>query len=331
MRLAHYAAVAAGSLLLTGCGDRQGSIDAAVTLAEAVFPGKLDLFDTHMMKGQYAVIFTRKGDAFSRIRLYVDHDPAKCRVGTHCEQQLRTAYVNGTAAGAKLQAMAQTLPSCGIAILGVDASKLDPTFRTDIELDMDRADQKPALNRLGTCIAAFRAALPADATPEQRSLSLGILLPRPGKAAPLDSAPSFETAIDRSRMDEPRYLIFIGPEETQLTPSALRLHPYHLVKPDTRDQLAATARDVLSAQRQPAHIPHHVEFHGTSLDPQRLDVLRTYLLACSVHEPGKGPCKTDLAVRMRYDLTTGEVSETAILRDIRDDQGALRLRPLPGR
>jgi len=331
MRLAHYAALAAGTLLLTSCGDRQGSIDAATTLAEAVFPEQLDVFDTQMMKGQYAVIFTRKGDPFSRIRLYVDRDPAKCRVGTHCEQQLRTSYANGTAAGAKLKAMAQTLPSCGVAILGVDASKLDPSFRTDIELDMDRADQQPALDRLARCIAAFRAALPDDATPEQRGLSFGILLPRPGKAAPPDAVPSFEKSIDRSRMDEPRYLIFVGPEETQLTPSALRLHPYHLVRPDTRDRLAATARDVLSAQRQPGHIQHHVEFHGTRLDPQRLDVLRTYVLACSVHEPGKGPCRTDLAIRMRYDLTTGEVSETAILRDIRDDRGALRLRPLPGR
>lgn len=331
MRLAHFAAIAAGALLLTGCGDRQGSIDAAVTLGEAVFPGQLELFDAHLTSNQYAVIFTRKGDAFSRIRLFVDPDPAQCRVGTHCERQLRTAYANGTAAGAKLKAMAQTLPPCGIAILGVDAGKLDPSFRTDIELAMDTADQQPALDRLSTCIAAFRAALPADATPAQRGLSLSILLPRPNKAVPPDLAPSFEKSIGRSRMGETRYLIFAPPEEAQLQASKLRLHPAHLLEPDIRDRLAAIARDVLSAQRQPGHIQHYVEFHDTKLDPQRLDVLRTYVLACSVHERGKGPCKTDLAVRMRYDMTTGEASDIAILRDIRDTQGSLRLPPLPGR
>lgn len=331
MRLAGAVVMAAAALLLAGCGDRQGSIGAATALAEAVYPGQLHLFDTQMMKGQYAVIFTRKGDAFSRIRLYVDPDPAKCRVGTHCEQQLRTAYANGTAAGAKLKAMAATLPSCGIAILGVDASKLDPSFRTDIELAMDPADQQPALDRLSACIAKFRAALPADATPAQRSLSLGILLPRPGKAVQPDPAPSFEKTIGRSRMDEPTYLAFVQPDEMRLKPDALRLHPRYLLKPEIRDRLAALARDTLSAQRQPGHILHYVEFHDTKLDPQRLDVLRTYVLACSTHETGKGPCRTDIAVGMRYDMRTGEASETAILRDIRGERERLMLPTLPGR
>lgn len=331
MRLARYVAMTMVASLLTACGDRQGSIDAATALAEAVYPGQLELFDTHLTTGQYAVIFTKKGDAFSRIRLFVDPDPAKCRVGTHCERQLRRAYVNGTAAGAKLKAMAATLPPCGIAILGVDASRLDASFQTEIELDMDPADQQPALDRLSRCIAAFRAALPADATLAQQGVSLSILLPRPGKAVQPDPAPSFETSIGRSRMNEPRYLTFLKPDETRLKASALRLHPAHLLIPDISDRLAAQARDVLSAQRQPGHIQQYVSFHGTRLDPQRLDVLRTYVLACSFHEPGKGPCRTDLAVRMRYDMKTGEATETAILRDIRDDRGSLRLPALPGR
>lgn len=324
-------AMSAVALLLTACGDRQGSIDAATALAEAVYPGQLELFDTHLMKGQYAVIFTKKGDAFSRIRLIVDPDPAKCRVGTHCEQRLRTAYGNGVAAGAKIKAMAATLPPCGISILGVDASKLDPSFRTDIELAMDPNDQQPALDRLSACIAAFRAALPADASSAQRSLSLGILLPRPSGAVTPDPAPSFEKTIGRSRMNEPTYLAFAQPEDTRLTPDALRLHPRYLLTPDIRERLAAKARDVLSAQHQPGHIQRHVQFHGTKLDPERLDALRTYVLACSAHEPGKGPCTTDLAVRMRYDMTTGDVSETAILRNIRDDRGTIHLPAMAGR
>ncbi|MET0249486.1 MAG: hypothetical protein ABW164_07135 [Sphingobium sp.] len=330
MRLTRHVMVAT-TLLLTGCGDRQGSIDAATVLADAVYPGQLELFDTHMMKGQYAVTFARKGDAFSRVRLVVDRDPAKCRVGTHCEARLRTAYVNGTAAGAKLKALAATLPPCGIAILSVDASRLDPSFRTDIELDMDPSDQQPALDRLSTCIAAFRAALPADATSAQQDLSLGILLPRPGRVTPPDPAPSFEKTLNSSRADEPRYLTFVKHDETQMKASALRLHPYYLFKPEIRDRLAARARDVLSAQHLPGHIQHHVQFHDTRLDPQRLEILRTYVLACSIHDPGEGPCKTDLAVRMRYDMKTGEVTEAAILRDVRDERGSLRLPPLPGR
>lgn len=69
----------------------------------------------------------------------------------------------------------------------------------------------------------------------------------------------------------------------------------------------------------------------TRLDPQRLDVIRTYILACSKHEPGKGRCRPDMAVVMRYDLQSGDVSEVKVLRNIKDARGMIRLPRLAGR
>jgi len=38
---------------------------------------------------------------------------------------------------------------------------------------------------------------------------------------------------------------------------------------------------------------------------------------------GKRPCKADIAVRLRYDLTSGAVSEFELFRDIRDASASL--------
>jgi len=160
---------------LAGCGDRQGSIDAAMTLAEINYPGQLELYDTHLQKDHYDVVLAIKGDPVTRIRFGVDRDPAQCRSGAHCEERLRSAYETGVASGAKLKALDQALRECGVTALGIDDTHITPAFRTIVELDLDPADQQPALDRLTPCIATFRQALPPDASPAQLSLKLRVL------------------------------------------------------------------------------------------------------------------------------------------------------------
>lgn len=67
------------------------------------------------------------------------------------------------------------------------------------------------------------------------------------------------------------------------------------------------------------------------LDPQRLDVVRTCVLACSVDRPGAGPCRTEIAVRVRYDLAKNEASDMAVIRNVRDNRESSTLAQLPGR
>ena len=318
-------------LVLSACGDREGSVDAAMALAEANYPGQLELIDSHLQKGHYDVVFARKDDAFTRIRFGVDPDPSRCRVGTRCEERLRRAYAIGVAAGEKLKAVDTALKRCGVPALGLHESHISSVFHTMIELDLPVQGQQPALDRLTPCVAAFRAALPADAAPEQRGLAFRILLPGPGGPARPVSQLAFETSPDRARMDEISYLIGIGPDETAFRSQKLRVYSGFLAGKDLREKLAGIARETLDRDASGGHVPKLSFLTGTRLDPDRRDVIRTYILACSEHRAGQGPCREDIAVRLGYDLATGEVFERAILRDIRDGTGNLRLPELPGR
>lgn len=319
------------TLTLSACADRQGSIDAALALTQSVYPGQLELLETHMKKDHYDVTFAVKGDAVTRIRFAVDRIPARCVVGTRCEDRLRRAYASGMEAGVKLKAIAASLPACGAAVLAVDGTSITPTFRTIVELHLDPGNQQPGLDTLAPCITAFRAALPSDASPQQRTLALRILLPEPGKPAPAHAPVGFDTQLARKRSAQPSYLIAANPDESRLEAEKLRLYTNYLSVSEVRNRLADHARKILKAQGLSGHIQKFAEVRGTRLDPQRLDVLRTYVLFCSKAEANQGPCQTDRAIRMRYDIKTGEASEIAILDQIRGERGSLLLPALPGR
>ena len=316
--------------LLAGCGDRQGSIDAALALAEINYPGQLELYDTHLQKDHYDVVFAIKDDPVTRIRFGVDRDPTQCRSGTRCEVRLRSAYANGVAAGAKLKALDQALRECGVTALGIDETYITPAFRTIIELDIDPAAPQRSLDRLTACIAAFRQALPPDATSAQHSLALRIL-PTEKTGGALTTPLTFETRLASERAAEASYLANIDPADEHLSAGKLRLNPHYLKDDELRARLIQAARRTLDDDPVGGHVPQLSFLSETQLDPHRLDVIRTYILACSKHEPGKGPRKKDIAVRMRYDLQSRDVSELTILRDIRDERGRMTLPELPGR
>ncbi|WP_336969791.1 hypothetical protein [Sphingobium aromaticiconvertens] len=243
--------------------------------------------------------------------------------------RLRSAYANGVAAGAKLKALDQALRKCSVTALGIDETYITPAFRTIIELDMDPAAPQPSLDRLTPCIAAFRQALPPDATSAQHSLALRILPIKTTGTVP--TSLTFETRLASDRADEVSYLANLGPADGHLSAAKLRLNPHYLKDDVLRARLIQAARRTLDDDPAGGHVPQLSFLSETQLDPQRLDVIRTYVLACSKHEPGKGPCKTDIAVRMRYDFQSREVSEQMVLRHIRDERGRMTLPELPGR
>ncbi|MDK8875236.1 MULTISPECIES: hypothetical protein [unclassified Paracoccus (in: a-proteobacteria)] len=317
--------------LLSACADRQSAVEAATALAEAAYPGRLELVGTHLQKDHYDVVFAIRGDPFTRIRFGVDRDASRCRPASPCEDRLHRAYAAGVSAGVKLRALNAAFPRCGVVPLAVQDAQAGTGFTTVVELDLAVQDQQPALDRLTPCIAAFRSALPPDATPEQRSLKLRILLPKPGETARPPVLLTFETTLARTRNDDISFLIGAGPETDRISAGNLRVHPAFLSAKTIRNQLVDAAAGALSADPAGGHVPKLAFATGARLDPQRLDVIRSYILACSTARKGQGPCKTDIAVRLRHDLGTGEVIPEAILRDIRDSSGSLHLPPLPGR
>lgn len=317
--------------LLSACADRQAAVDAATALVETTYPGQLELVGAHLQKDHYDVVFAIRGDPFTRIRFGVDRDASRCRPASPCEDRLHRAYAAGVSAGVKLRALNAAFPRCGIVPLAVQDAQAGTGFTTVVELDLDVQDQQPALDRLTPCIAAFRSALPPDATPEQRSLKLRILLPKPGEAARPPALLTFETTLARTPSDDITFLTGAGPETDRISAENLRVHPAFLSAKKIRNQLVDAAEVALSDDPAGGHVPKLAFATGARLDPQRLDVIRSYILACSTARKGQGPCKTDIAVRLRHDLGTGEVIPEAILRDIRDSSGSLHLPPLPGR
>jgi len=324
-------AIAVGTVLaLAGCGDRPGSEKAALALIEAVYPGAFVFHDSYLQKGYYDVAFAKRGDPLTRLRFAVDADPAQCRLGTPCEQRLRRAHADAVSTGIKLKALNAGFGTCGIPMLGIHDAERTSRFRTIVELEMDSADQQSALDRLAPCVAAYRQALPKSADEHLQTLSLRILLAERGGA----SAPkpmTLDSRLPDARAAEPSYQLTIGAGEERPKTADLRLYAHYVRESGLGAKLAKVARAALAKDPLGGHVPNYALNWQLKLDPQRSDVVRTYVLACSVEKPGTGPCQTDIAVRIRYDLAKDEASEVAVLRNIRYDRGSMKLPELPGR
>ncbi|MGE4323172.1 MAG: hypothetical protein AB7E60_09110 [Sphingobium sp.] len=157
-----------------------------------------------------------------------------------------------------------------------------------------------------------------------------ILRPAPGRAAA--PAPlTHDSRLPASRADEPAYQITIGAGQDRARAANLRLYVHYVSGSGLDEKLADVARRTLANDPLGGHVPNHALNWQLKLDPRRLDVIRTYVLACGTHIPGKGPCRTDVAVRIRYDLAREEASELAVIRDIGGTRGSVDLPVLPGR
>ncbi|GEM_PF-2546090 len=332
IRLPSISRLAAGlaALVLGGCGDRPGSESAAVDLVEAIYPGQFAFHDSYLQKGHYDVALVSKTDPLMRIRFAVDADPAQCRVGSDCETRLRRAHAVATGTAIRIKAINSAFGACGVPLIGIHDMSMAPGFRTVIELDLDPADQQPALDRLTPCIDAYRQALPANADPALQGLGLRIL--RPAASGPTAPAPlTLDSRIPDDRTADPSYMIMVTPDQTRALAENLRLYVHYVSASGLDDKLSETAKRALADDPQGGHVPNHALNWQLKLDPARLDVIRTYVLACSSHTAGEGPCKTDVAVRIRYDLATDTASEIAVIRNIRDQRGSPDLPAIPGR
>ncbi|MDJ0275903.1 hypothetical protein QLH51_03685 [Sphingomonas sp. 2R-10] len=328
-RLGTWLAAGATLLGVGGCAGGQAATNAAMALAEAHHPGRLEPFATRRLKDRYRVILAIRGDPVTRIAFDMDADPATCRLGSPCDRRFLRAYDHGVLAGDKVNALDAALRDCGIKALGIEGGDVVVDFRTVIELDLPTDDQQSVLDRLTPCIAAFRRGLSAQAPDATRALRLRILAPDPARASvPL----RFEIPAEAGEAAVPSFLIGLAASDAAVSAAMLRLDPDWLRRSGVRNRLARIAQSALDDAPGGGTVPPVVVAWGTKLDARRLDTIRTYILACSgPRRAGTGACRADLAVRMRYDLDRNAASEIAVTGDIRDERGGVFLPELPGR
>lgn len=298
--------------------DRQQSTDAALALAEANYPGQLELH-ANQPEDTQEVILAIKDDPITRIRFTVGNDPSECTTGSECEKRFRNAHEQGVAAGVKLKAVNQAMHSCGVRPIAVEGAANTTQFRLVVERDLHSEQAQQQLDELTACLADFRQALPEDATSQQRSIALRIVQPQGAAAAtgPL----TFEDQLPAERQRELSYLIGAGPEDAQLSTAQLRLDPTYLTADEQRQRFSKVAREALKQASREAHVPEDSLPWQTQLDPQRPNMLQTHILACSEHQAGNEGCKADTAVRIQYDLSSGEVVGHEVLSEVVSEAG----------
>lgn len=309
------------TLTATSAFANQQATDAAMALAEANHPGQLEFHSSEQQGEVHTVILAVKGDPITRVRFDMDSNPADCKIGTACEQRFQKAYDEGIAAGIKLQAVNQAMQSCKVRPLAVESAGETTQFRLVVERDLHSDQAQQQLDELTACLSDFRDALPEDASTQQRSIALRIL--QPAKDTPEASGLlTFETRLPASRQQEVSYLIGAGPEDSTLTTAQLRLDPAFLTADEQRQRFSDAARSALGEQ---GHVPDNAIPWQTQLDAQQPQVLHTHILACSEVKQGAEPCQADMAVRLRYDLSTDTVSEPVILNDVVNERGQVKL------
>lgn len=299
----------------------QPAADAAMALAEAHHPGQLAFHSSVQQGEHHTVTLSVKDDPITRIRFDMDSNPADCKTGTACEQRFKTAYDEGIAAGIKLQAVNQAMHSCKVRPLAVESAGETTQFRLVVERDLHSGQAQQQLDELTACLNDFRNALPDAASTQQRSIALRIL--QPARDTPQATGLlTFDSQLPASRQKEVSYLIGAGPEESTLTTAQLRLDPAYLTADEQRTRFSEAARSALGEQGQ---VSGNTVPWQTQLDAQQPQLLHTHILACSQTSQDAEPCKTDMAVRLRYDLSTNRVSDAVVLNDVLDERGQVRL------
>jgi hypothetical protein len=292
---------AAAALLLVGCADREEVAKSAMRVAEANYPGQLEILDVRLTdQFRHRVTFGIKGDPITRFSLSLGSDPAECLAGSECEARLRKAYTQGVLASSRLKTLNRAFRTCGVPLLAPDG--MSEAFY--LELYMERSNPQPALDRLQSCTARYW-----QESRDKRPLHFRILRPRKEGPAARPQLVTFESKLPAARYAEPSYLITARAGEDRIPQAALRFDPRYLRTPPVRDKLKAVILEHLGQQRSGATLPDYMTFEGTRLDAQRIDLVHTLVPACSQPPAQRASrCIQDVAAHLTYDLGTGEMS-----------------------
>ncbi|MCX8996032.1 hypothetical protein NOF55_02840 [Rhizobiaceae bacterium BDR2-2] len=327
-------AVIAVMAFASGCrAGREEAGQAAMKLAEAIYPGQLELYDTHLQKGYYDVTLAVKDDPVTRIRFAMDRNPADCTLGTPCEERLRRAYDNGIALGQEIKALDTTFRNCGIPVLAVHwyggTSGLVPI----IEQRLTNENQHKVVDALAACVTTFRAAYRDTAWWDQRSaIRIIISSNDKGRKAQAPDPLNFEASVPGFLQSAPAYSVTFSLDRPDVEAGALRFLPFYPLNDELRKAIGKEAESFLRKQPDDVILETFVMLWETELDPERVDVIRTYVLACThATRDGKRCRRGDVALRVQYDLENEQVTDIQRMPLARDHHGSAIFAPLPRR
>lgn len=291
--------------LLTGCAGNEEAREAAMEIAEATYPGQLEVHDIRLMdQFRHDVTFAIRGDPITRIRLSLGSDPAACLPGTECQAQLRESYRNAVIASSRLKALNRAFGGCGVTLLAF----ADMADAFVVELDLDAPDQQAALDRLHACTRRYW-----QEGGDARPLKFRILRPGSQGSTTMPALVTFETKLPDARLKEPTYLVTVSATDDRIARQTLRFDPQYLRSPPVRAEIKAAILPNLAARYPRAELPFYMDYEDTTLHPHDVDRIRTSVPACSQPAPAnKGHCTQDLLVRLAYHLDTREVNELEI-------------------
>lgn len=332
-RLFYGALLLLGLLHLAGCSSGRAEAEkAAMELAEAIYPGQLELYATHWQKANYEVIFAVIGDPVTRIRLAMDRNPTDCKLNTPCEQRLRMAYDSGIALGAELKALDTAFLNCGIPILAVDWFGGKAHLVPIVEVRLSNENQTSVFDKLNQCVTHFRNDNHQARWWKDRSTIRIILASKTPQKSAKYAPLRFENSIPGFLQSSPAYSMVFRLDGGNVEADALRFEPFNELKQKIVQTIKKEVTGFLKNQTDRPILETSVILWETQLDPQRVDVIRTYLLACTDKFLNEKRClKGDVALRVKYDIDKHEVLEILRIPLERDGSGTSLFSPLPSR
>lgn len=315
-----------------GHASRQAASEAALQLAEAIYPGQLELQATYLRKGFYEVVLTPHGDTITRIRLAMDPDPANCRLGTRCETRLRRAYTLGMAQGQEIRALDAAFRACGMPILAVEQPGGAATFVPVIAHPLNSENRAQVAQAVAACATGYRDASRAQPWwAERQAMRVTVASLPQGRAqldppAPLTSDVQVPTALQAV----PAYAFSIALDGPAASVNHIAFAPFRALQ-DRIQQDIRTAADRFARDQDDDLQQEAVSLlRQTRVDPQQVDLIDTYILACTpAARQGRRCARGDVALHVRYDLGKSQVVDIARLPLARDALGSPLLPPFP--
>lgn len=317
--------------LLAGCGQgREEAGEAAMALAEAIYPGKLELHGVYLKKGYYETVLAVPADPVTRVRLDMDRNPANCLPGTQCETRLRKAYATGIALGQEIKALDATFRDCGVPVLSVTQhGSLVPTVTQQVT----NQNQNDVLNRIAACATGLRDTNQGEHWwRDRRHMRILIASDTRQRTVGRPDPLSFEATMPGHLRDQPAYSAQITFEDDK-TMTRLQFAPFYDLKKKITETIEKAATGFLRSQPDKVVVETMPMLWDTELDPERIDVVRTWMLACTEATREKeGPCRRgDVGLRVEYDFVRHEVLKMERVTLNRDQHGSVQFPPLPAR
>jgi hypothetical protein len=324
------------ALLVSGCGVLSTKEDRrrAGELAESVYPGELRLVGARTLfpaRTGSEVTFALRDDPDAFVRLHVD--AGNCS-GEPCARSLREARAQGEAAAAEWRLLRREFARCGYEVHAVTVSRgtvTDPWVARTLTND----NVTDVLTEVGTCLERFSRALGDERAAGRTHSTVHI------------AHPSAAGRLPAGREDHPTLLRRTAPERhaalggrlsyavaytwrdgvVQPASGAARIVRPFRARQEFTDKVHAAAGAWLARER-PGAEPVRGYTGVWRLIPGRVDRQRGWVLFCD-GPPRKGErCLGERALQVTVDLEGRPVDRPAVVNDIRDERGVLRLPPL---